>query len=166
MQKDIEITDGYVVGFVDGEGCFWIATKLLRPFFEVVNNHRQILFAVASRIGIEPKIYSVPHKNPQQTPTYQLQAYTYANIEKVIAFFDAHQLIVKREDYLEFKHAFDTWRQEKRPWTHINNSQKLKARELYEKGLTYTTISKETGVPLGSITYVVHDMKHRYKKSL
>ena len=99
----------WVVGFVDGEGCFYIGInqnqtmKLgvqVLPEFTVVQHEvdEQVLYALKAYFGC-----GVVRKNHGTRLSYRVRGHQNL-IEKVIPFFEKHQLKTrKRIDFAKFR---------------------------------------------------------------
>jgi hypothetical protein len=100
----------WIVGFVDGEGCFCVSVHRnsfmhrhrgwqLQPSFHVYQHqqHRMILEAFAHFFGCG----RVRPKGPNSAVlTYSVEALR--DLEVVIDFFEKHPLLVKQSDFLAF----------------------------------------------------------------
>jgi hypothetical protein len=99
----------WVVGFVDGEGCFYVginphsemkAGYQVLPEFTVVQHERdiQLLFALKSFFGC-----GVVRKNHADRMAYRVRNTQHLR-ERIIPFFEKHPLkSKKRQDFLKFR---------------------------------------------------------------
>ena len=99
----------WVVGFVDGEGCFFIginpqpdmtAGYQILPEFTVVQHERdvQLLYALKQFFGC-----GVVRKNHDQRMCYRVRSADHLR-ERIIPFFEKHVLKSKKQlDFLKFR---------------------------------------------------------------
>jgi hypothetical protein len=99
----------WVVGFVDGEGCFFVGINKhpemtsgfqVLPEFTVVQHQRdvQLLYALKEFFGC-----GVVRTNHAERMAYRVRSLDHLN-EKVIPFFDQHPLkSKKRVDFVKFR---------------------------------------------------------------
>ena len=104
----MELTPDWVVGFVDGEGCFFVGINQHKemttgyqvlPEFTVVQHERDVpvLYALKRFFGC-----GVVRRNHADRYAYRVR--NLKCIEKVIAFFERHKLKTKkRVDFLRFR---------------------------------------------------------------
>lgn len=112
----IKISDDYLYGFIEGEGCFYVGivpsqdTKngfQVIPFFKVSQNPKGkvILDFLKKRLDCG---YVKP--NDKKNSSDKSLAYVVRDIislkEKVIPFFE-EKLFIKREEFLKFKKIID-----------------------------------------------------------
>lgn len=120
------ISDDYIMGFVEGEGCFSIGigkyidrkprktkTKAKRkkpsygfrvsPSFRVtaVEDEVSVLYAIKERLGVG-EIYTQPRKNqPNARPASQYYVQTFVELDKIVEFFrDKKFYTTKGESFL------------------------------------------------------------------
>ena len=101
----------WIVGFVDGEGCFCVSVHRnsamrrhggwqLQPVFHVYQHrdHREVLKAMVSFFGCG----QIRPKGPKSSVlTYSVEAL--GDLEAaVLPFFERHPLVVKRDDFSAF----------------------------------------------------------------
>ncbi len=99
----------WVVGFVDGEGCFYVGINphpemqtgfQVLPEFTVVQHERdvQILYALKSFFGC-----GVVRRNHDQRMAFRVRGIKHLK-ERVIPFFEAHPLKTKKRiDFMRFR---------------------------------------------------------------
>ena len=99
----------WVVGFVDGEGCFFVGINphpemtsgfQVLPEFTVVQHQRdiQLLHALKKFFGC-----GVVRANHAERMAYRVRSLDHLN-QKIIPFFDQHQLkSKKRVDFIKFR---------------------------------------------------------------
>jgi hypothetical protein len=99
----------WVVGFVDGEGCFYVGINphpemqtgfQVLPEFTVVQHERdvQILYALKSFFGC-----GVVRRNHDQRMAFRVRGIKHLK-ERVIPFFEAHPLKTKKRiDFMKFR---------------------------------------------------------------
>ena len=99
----------WVVGFVDGEGCFFVGINphpemtsgyQVLPEFTVVQHRRdiQLLYALKKFFGC-----GVVRTNHGERMAYRVRSLDHLN-EKIVPFFDQHPLrSKKRIDFLKFR---------------------------------------------------------------
>jgi hypothetical protein len=99
----------WVVGFVDGEGCFFVGINphqemtcrfQVLPEFTVVQHQRdiQLLFALKEFFGC-----GVVRKNHEDRMAYRVRSLDHLN-QRILPFFDEHPLkSKKRIDFLKFR---------------------------------------------------------------
>ncbi len=101
----------WVVGFVDGEGCFWVSIHHnesarptrgwhIQPSLQVSQHrdHRDILEQLVSFFGCG----SVRNKGAASSVDVFVVHSTIQLVERVIPFFEANELRVKRSDFESF----------------------------------------------------------------
>ncbi len=101
----------WVVGFVDGEGCFFVGINphpemasgfQVLPEFTVVQHERdiQLLYALKAFFGC-----GVVRKNHGERMAYRVRGLDHLN-QRVIPFFEQHPLkSKKRVDFEKFRHV-------------------------------------------------------------
>ena len=99
----------WVVGFVDGEGCFYIGINAqpemkvgfqVLPEFTVVQHERdvQLLFAIKKFFGC-----GVVRRNHAERMAYRVRSVEHLR-ERIIPFFEKHSLKSKKHiDFLKFR---------------------------------------------------------------
>ncbi len=99
----------WVVGFVDGEGCFYVgihphpemgAGYQVLPEFTVVQHERdvQVLYALKAFFGC-----GVVRRNRENRMAYRVRNITHLR-ERIIPFFEKHPLKTKKRlDFLKFR---------------------------------------------------------------
>jgi len=140
----------YVVGFVDGEGCFYFGknAKYNRPSFNVTQIDRDILHELLLVFGCGHVYYDThgTHKNVSE-----FRVDSKSGLRKVIDFFDINPPIIKYDEYLIWrgltlgyinKISFNDIR--------FSNELQTKAKELRVKGYTYKKIAEELGMSQSS----------------
>ena len=106
-----KLDPSWVVGFVDGEGCFSVSVHSnrlarptegwhIQPTFQVSQHidHQSILEALISFFGCG----RVRLKGPQSDVAVYSVYSTKQLVERVIPFFEQHSLRVKRDDFEKF----------------------------------------------------------------
>ena len=108
------LTPDYVVGFIDGEGCFSISVRphpstakprrwLISPAFQAYQ-HRDcvdVLHALQGFFGCG----SITSKGPNSSVmTYSVHSKRHL-VSVIIPFFEEHPLLVKRDDFDKFAEA-------------------------------------------------------------
>lgn len=105
----VKLEAHWVVGFVDGEGCFFVGINphpemaagfQVLPEFTVVQHRRdiQLLYALKRFFGC-----GVVRKNDGEWMTYRVRNVKHLR-EKIIPFFEKHPLkSKKRVDFLKFR---------------------------------------------------------------
>jgi hypothetical protein len=105
----MKIEAGWVVGFVDGEGCFYVGVNAhpemtagfqVLPEFTVVQHQRdvQVLYALKAFFGC-----GVVRRNHGDRMAYRVRGQK-ALLEHVIPFFEGHPLKTKKYlDFLKFR---------------------------------------------------------------
>ncbi len=100
---------GWITGFVDGEGCFFVginshpemtAGYQVLPEFTVVQHERdvQTLYALKNYFGC-----GVVRKNHENRMAYRVRSVKHL-LENIIPFFEKHQLKTKkRVDFQKFR---------------------------------------------------------------
>jgi LAGLIDADG endonuclease len=103
----------WVVGFVDGEGCFFVGINLhpemtsgfqVLPEFTVVQHKRdiQLLYALKKFFGC-----GVVRRNHGERMAYRVRSLDHLN-EKIVPFFEQHPLkSKKRIDFIKFRKALE-----------------------------------------------------------
>ena len=111
-QQERVLTDEYLAGFIDGEGCFSVSIHpnpnakfgwIIDPDF-TINQHKQsleFLKSIQKFLGCG-KIYE---KSPEHSNVLTFAVYSRRTIsEKIIPFLDKHPILShKRNDYLKFR---------------------------------------------------------------
>ncbi len=104
----MKLTADWIVGFVDGEGCFFIGINQHKemttnyqvlPEFTVVQHKRdiQVLYALKKFFGC-----GVVRKNHADRYAYRVR--NLSCIENIISFFEKHKLKTKKRiDFLKFR---------------------------------------------------------------
>ena len=104
----MELNPHWVVGFVDGEGCFYVGVKRNRttktgyqvlPEFRIVQHKRdiQVLYALKKFFGC-----GVVRKNHDDR--YELRIRKIECLKKVVEFFEKHPLKTKKNvDFKKFR---------------------------------------------------------------
>jgi len=89
------------VGFVDGEGCFFVSKKK-ECIFQVSNTNKVIIEAIYAyfKVGY---IFVRKDKRPNRKPLYSFNVHNPLEFPRIIKFFDKYPPIVKLRDYLRFK---------------------------------------------------------------
>ena len=103
----MELTADWVVGFVDGEGCFYVGINphpemkvgyQVLPEFRVVQHERdvQVLYALKRFFG-----HGVVRRNREDR--WELRIRDAEGLSKVVAFFESHPLKTKKNaDFKKF----------------------------------------------------------------
>ena len=102
---------GWVVGFTDGEGCFSVSIHRndlarptsgwqVQPSFQVSQHrdHTRVLRQLQSFFGCG----SVRDKGPNSVVQVYVVHSTIQLVERVIPFFEANELRIKRDDFVKF----------------------------------------------------------------
>ena len=100
-----------VVGFTDGEGCFSVSIHRndlarptagwhVQPTFQVSQHrdHSNVLYELQSFFGCG----SVRHKGARSTVEVYVVHSTIQLVERIIPFFEEHELRIKRDDFEKF----------------------------------------------------------------
>ena len=107
----------WVVGFVDGEGCFFVGLNphpemtcqiQVLPEFTVVQHRRdiQLLYALKRFFGC-----GVVRRNREDRMAYRVRSLEHLN-ERIIPFFEKHPLKSKRRiDFLKFRRILQLMKQ-------------------------------------------------------
>ena len=111
-QQERVLTDEYLAGFIDGEGCFSVSIHpnpnakfgwLIDPDFTITQHKQSLEFlkSIQKFLGCG-KIYE---KSPEHSNVLTFTVYSRRTInEKIIPFIDAHPLHShKRNDYRKFR---------------------------------------------------------------
>lgn len=96
----------YLIGFVDGEGCFCISIKkqesakmrwVLDPIFHVTQHskHKEVLYEIQKVL----ECGSVVKKYGQESTMQFIVQSRRELVDKIIPFFKKHKLIVKAKDF-------------------------------------------------------------------
>lgn len=96
----------YLLGFVDGEGCFCIALKkqksakmrwVLDPIFHVTQhkNHKELLYHFQKVLGCGVVIQKYGQKDTMQFVVQSRKEL----VDNIIPFFKKHKLLVKRRNF-------------------------------------------------------------------
>ena len=96
----------YLLGFVDGEGCFCIALKkqksakmrwVLDPIFHITQhkNHKELLYNFQRLFGCGVVMQKYGQKDTMQFVVQSRKEL----VEKIIPFFRKHNLLVKRKNF-------------------------------------------------------------------
>lgn len=105
----MELDAQWIVGFVDGEGCFHVSINQhnemsqgfqVLPEFTVVQHERdiQVLYALKAYFGC-----GVVRKNHDDRMAYRVRGLNHL-IERIVPFFEKHSLKTKkRVDFLKFR---------------------------------------------------------------
>lgn len=105
MELDVQ----WIVGFVDGEGCFHVSINAheemstgfqVLPEFTVVQHERdvQVLYALKSYFGC-----GVVRKNHDNRMAYRVRGLDHL-MERIVPFFERHSLKTKKRiDFLKFR---------------------------------------------------------------
>jgi hypothetical protein len=112
MNKDQFIH--YLLGIVDGEGCFCISVKkqnsskmkwVLDPIFHITQHsqHKEILYHFQKLLGCGIVIKKYGQKDTMQ---YLIQSRREL-VDKLIPFFKKYKLIIKRKDFEIFAEVVD-----------------------------------------------------------
>jgi hypothetical protein len=103
------LNPNYVVGFIDGEGCFCVSTckhktlkrkKEVRPEFEIELriDDKQILERIKATLGCG-KIYELHYSRYAWQPHAKLKVSNIKDLsEKIIPFFEKHPLQAKKAE--------------------------------------------------------------------
>jgi len=97
----------YVVGFIDGEGSFYIDREHKRPCLVVTNTNLKILKSIAETLGVKGYI---KQKRGNKSPCWDLSIRSYNDVKKVVEFFEKHSLRVKHQRFEQFKKTFEEWK--------------------------------------------------------
>jgi hypothetical protein len=120
-RKSVELSAEWVVGFVDGEGCFYVGINpqpemsigyQVLPEFRVVQHERdvQVLYALKRFFG-----YGVVRRNHEDR--WELRIRDAKGLAKVVAFFESHPLKTKKNVDFEKFGRIVRWMQEGRHLT-------------------------------------------------
>lgn len=115
-EQTLQISPDYIVGFVDGEGCFCASIskhktlkrrREVRLFFEIElrEDDREILEAIRDHLGCGKIYYLDYERYAQWKPHVKLKISKNGDlVNRIIPFFDAHPLIAKkRHSYKLFR---------------------------------------------------------------
>ena len=105
----------YLLGFVDGEGCFCISIKkqksakmrwVLDPIFHVTQhkNHKELLYNLQRFLECGTVIQKYGQKDTMQIVVQSRREL----IDKVIPFFRKHKLIIKRKNFEIFAEVVES----------------------------------------------------------
>jgi len=104
----MNLSPEWVVGFVDGEGCFYIGVNphpemsvgyQVLPEFRVVQHRRDVAVLYALKRFFRAGVVRQNHAD-----RYELRIRKLSALAQVIAFFDQHPLKTKkRQDFLKFR---------------------------------------------------------------
>jgi len=141
----------YIVGFVDGEGCFCIVNRrngTKRPRFSVSNTDLRILQRIRKIFGNIGYIRTkkTPKKFPNAKICYAFCANALDDLLFLKSFFDKHLLIVKKEQYKKWSEsvmAFDAtarWR-----WKKVTEEEEKQIIKAYVNGITWREFPKQFG---------------------
>ena len=109
ISTDMRLEAQWVVGFVDGEGCFYVGVNIqpemktgyqVLPEFTVVQHERdvQLLYALKKFFGC-----GVVRRNHGDRMAYRVRGFDHLR-ERVIPFFERHPLKTKKRlDFLKFR---------------------------------------------------------------
>ena len=109
ISTDMRLEAQWVVGFVDGEGCFFVGVNTqpemktgyqVIPEFTVVQHERdvQLLYALKKFFGC-----GVVRRNHGDRMAYRVRGFDHLQ-ERVIPFFERHPLKTKKRlDFLKFR---------------------------------------------------------------
>ena len=109
ISTDMRLEAQWVVGFVDGEGCFYVGVNTqpemktgyqVLPEFTVVQHERdvQLLYALKKFFGC-----GVVRRNHGDRMAYRVRGFDHLR-ERVIPFFERHPLKTKKQlDFLKFR---------------------------------------------------------------
>ncbi len=109
VSPDTRLEAQWVVGFVDGEGCFYVGINShpemqtgfqVLPEFTVVQHERdvQILYALKQFFGC-----GVVRRNRAERLAYRVRSVSHLR-ERIVPFFEQHPLKTrKRLDFLKFR---------------------------------------------------------------
>ena len=106
-QPEQKLEAQWVVGFVDGEGCFFVGINphpemscgfQVLPEFTVVQHKRdiQLLYALKKFFGC-----GVVRRNHGERMAYRVRSLDHLK-ERILPFFEQHPLIVKWDDFTKF----------------------------------------------------------------
>jgi hypothetical protein len=107
--SDMRLEAQWVVGFVDGEGCFYVGVNphpemqagyQVLPEFTVVQHERdvQILYALKQFFGC-----GVVRRNHAEQMAYRVRSVAHLR-ERIVPFFEQHPLKTKKHlDFLKFR---------------------------------------------------------------
>ena len=105
----MKLEEQWIVGFVDGEGCFHVSVNRhdemtagyqVLPEFTVVQHERdvQILYAIKAYFGC-----GVVRKNNGDRMAYRVRGLKHL-MERIVPFFEKHTLnTIKQNDFLKFR---------------------------------------------------------------
>jgi len=163
----------YIVGLVDGEGCFSYATikgeKI--PVFNITNTHKEVLLRLKEILNLNANVnFAKRYKNPFKhdcnfKPLYVISPRGFDDITKIINFFDKYPPIIKKEQYKQFKHRYNNWKRNHNPPKKYSQETKNKVCELYLQGYKLKTIAYETNLSRGTIGRFIKNIQNRYKKN-
>lgn len=107
----VALDPGWIVGFTDGEGCFSVSIHKnalasrtggwqIQPTFQVTQHqdHRDVLDALLGFFGCG----YVRSKGPRSRIDVYAVHSTKSLVDRVIPFFERHELRVKRQDFEKF----------------------------------------------------------------
>ncbi len=142
----MDLSPDWVVGFVDGEGCFYVGInpqptmKLgyqVLPEFRVVQHERDIQVLYALKRFFRCGVVRRNHED-----RYELRIRKFSCLQKVVAFFERHPLKTKKNvDFKKFAHIV-RWMEEGQHLTleglikiikmslSMNRGNKVKAQEI------------------------------------
>ncbi len=107
----MELESQWIVGFIDGEGCFHIAINKneemglgfqVLPEFTVVQHKRDVQVLHALKTYFDCGVVRVNHGDRM---AYRVRGFEHL-MQKILPFFEKHQLKTKKQvDFLKFRQA-------------------------------------------------------------
>lgn len=82
-----ELLDAWIVGFINGEGCFSHAEGQTSARFYIEHTHREVLLMIKERSGVEPNVNTRPSRDGRKV-TCMLEFTTAIDLNKLIQFLD------------------------------------------------------------------------------
>jgi transcriptional regulator len=156
----MQLTPDYVVGFVDGEGCFHVSIRG-KPVFIVSNNNRDILTEIAEVLQVSNRIRVA--KRNRKHPNYDLYVSAFNDIKLIVKFFSQHPPKVKAKDFETFREAFNKWEKCYQPkysrrYIHYNITEdtQKKMKELYDRGWFLKDIADELKISRHVVQYYLY----------
>ncbi len=142
----MNLTPDWVVGFVDGEGCFYIGINPLPemslgyqvlPEFRIVQHERDIQVLYALKRFFKAGVVRVNHED-----RYELRIRKLNSLRNVVVFFRKHSLKTRKQvDFIKFARIVDWMAEGKhleleglikiiRLSLSMNRAQKIRAQEI------------------------------------
>lgn len=93
--------DSWIVGFINGEGCFTSSHGITGAAFEIEHTDRRALELIKTRLGVGPNVLMCKVR-PGRKQTYSLQITTLKDLDALISFLDCN-LQLQGHKFLQYQ---------------------------------------------------------------